>query len=90
MSIKLEGKLLEVTSPQSGTSKAGKDWVKCQAIIETEGQYPKKIAITLMKEALILQIASKRLGEVVSLECNAESRESNGKWYTDIQACRVN
>jgi hypothetical protein len=88
--MQIQGKLIQVTTPENGTSKAGKDWVKCQAIIETDGQYPKKIAITLMKEALIIEIASKRLGEVVSLECNAESRESNGKWYTDIQAWRVN
>jgi hypothetical protein len=88
--MQIQGKLIQVTTPENGTSKAGKDWVKCQAIIETDGQYPKKIAITIMKEALISEIASKRLGEVVSLECNAESRESNGKWYTDISAWRVN
>lgn len=88
--MNIQGKLTQVTTPESGTSKAGKDWVKCQAIIETDGQYPKNIAITIMKEALISEIASKRLGEVVSLECNAESRENNGKWYTDILLWKIN
>ncbi len=88
--MNIQGKLTQVTTPESGLSKAGKEWIKCQAIIETEGQYPKKIAVTIMKEALINEITDKQLGENVSLECNAESRESNGKWYTDISLWRIN
>jgi hypothetical protein len=88
--MNLQGKLIQVTNPESGTSKAGKDWIKCQAIIETDGQYPKKIAITIMKESLINDVTSKRLGEVISLECNIESREHNGNWYTDISAWKIN
>lgn len=88
--MEIKGKLIEVTPPTGGTSKAGKDWVKSFAVLETDGQYPKKIACLLMKEDLISQMTTKRIGEVVSVEVNAESREYNGNWMTDLKVWKIN
>lgn len=88
--MQISGKLLEVTSPTNGTSKAGKDWVKSHAIIEVGESYPKKVSCIIMKEDLIMQMASKRIGDVVSVEVNPESREYNGNWMTDLKVWKIN
>jgi hypothetical protein len=87
--MKIEGKLIEVTEPQEMTTKSGKSFIKATAIIETEGQYPKKIAVTLPNEELISKVASLQLNSKISIDVNVESREYNGHWYTDIKAWRV-
>lgn len=90
MSIQISGKLLEVSNPESKTGKNGKDYITCLAIIEVGESYPKKVAISLGKEELINQATQKRLGEVVSFDVNIESREYNGKWFTNINAWKIN
>jgi hypothetical protein len=87
--MKIEGKLIEVTEPQEMTTKNGKSFIKATAIIETEGQYPKKIAVTLPNEELISKVASLQLNNKVAIDVNVESREYNGRWYTELKAWRV-
>lgn len=88
--MEIKGTLKQITTPIGGTSKAGKDWVKAYAILESEGQYPKTIAVTLMSEALITQANSIKLNTTVSFDVNIESREFNGNYSTDLKAWRVN
>jgi hypothetical protein len=87
--MQIEANLLELTPLESGTSKAGKDYVKCLAIVETLGQYPKKIAIELFGTETIEKVTELRLGQSYKWDVNVESRESNGKWYTTIKLWRV-
>lgn len=87
--MQIEAKLIEVTTPESGTSKAGKDYVKCLAIVETLGNYPKMIAIELFGQAIIENVAALKLGQAYKFDVNIESRESNGKYYTKVSLWRV-
>ena len=45
MSLSVKGKIEQILKPESGTSRAGKEWSKQEFIIETDDQYPKKILI---------------------------------------------
>lgn len=83
--MEVKGKLIEVTIPEAGTSKNGKDWIKSLAIIETDGQYPKKIAVELGKEELINKVAELKLGSEITIKVNIESREFNGRWFTSLK-----
>lgn len=87
--MELKGKLIQVTTPESKTAKNGKDYITCQAIIETEGTYPKKVAISLGKSELIDQVSKISIGSEVTFSINVESREYNGKWYSDIKAWKI-
>jgi hypothetical protein len=49
--------------------------------LETDGQYPKKIAFDVWEDKVALAEDEK-----VTLQVNIESREYNGKWYTNISA----
>ena len=87
--MKIEAILREVTLPEEMTTKAGKTFIKCLAILETEGQYPKKIAVTLPNEDLINKASQLSLNTKVSIDVNIESREYNGKWFTEIKAWKI-
>lgn len=81
----IRGRVIFVGQPVSGTSKAGKQWSKQEFAIETEGQYPKKVAFGVMNNKFTMCV-----GDVVEIEVDAQSREYNGKWYTELTCWRCN
>ncbi|MEY2704407.1 MAG: hypothetical protein RL407_469 [Bacteroidota bacterium] len=83
----LSGKIIEQLQEVSGNSKSGNSWRKKEYIVETEGQYPKKVCVALWGDK-IDQFALK-VGEQVTLGIDVESREYNGRWYTEVKAYKV-
>lgn len=70
----------------SGTSKAGKAFQKRDFVIETQGQYPKKICLQLFGDKVN---ECPNVGEEVKVSFDIESREWNGKWFTQLNAWKV-
>ncbi len=85
--MEIKGKIVQKLNVESGLSKAGKEWRKQSIVIETEGEYPKKICFTLWGEK-IDELKAKE-GEMIAAKIDIESREYNGKWYTDVKAWQV-
>ncbi len=83
--MELEGTLVQILPLQEGVSKqSGNPWKKQQWILETAGQYPRRVmfqAFNARIDNLHLEIGKRY---VISLD--AESREFNGRWYTDLSA----
>lgn len=77
---KISGKVIKVIPEVSGT-KGDKVWVKQSFVIETAGQYPKKIALQAWNDKCDL---IPLIGTEVTVSYNPESREYNDKWYTDL------
>jgi hypothetical protein len=88
MALDITGKILQIMPPTSGTSKAGKDWVKQEFVIETQETYPKKVCISLMGDKT-QELSKFTPGSEVKVSLNLESREYNGKWYTNVNAWRI-
>jgi hypothetical protein len=89
MSLAVKGRIDQILKPESGTSKAGKEWSKQEFVIETtEDQYPKKVCFTLFgdKVSLIQGLAG---GQEVEVSFNLESREYNGRWFHNINAWKI-
>ncbi|MEX0779305.1 MAG: DUF3127 domain-containing protein [Balneolales bacterium] len=84
--MELKGKVFKVLPEQTGTGKNG-PWRKQDFIIETEGQYPKKVCITMWGDK-IDQFAIKE-SESLTAHINIESREYRDKWFTDVKAWKV-
>lgn len=78
--MEIKGKVVDNLGVQRGTSKAGKEWSKAMIVIETEGQYPKKIALDNMKNAD--SFGALAVGTEGVFHIEVESREFNGRWYT--------
>jgi hypothetical protein len=81
------GKIVQVLDLQTGTSAKG-DWKKQEFILETEEQYPRKVCISLWGDR-VGDIVGVQPGELITVSVNVESREFNGRWYTDVRAWRI-
>jgi hypothetical protein len=85
----VKGRLIQVLPLQTGTSKSGNGWSKQEFVIETEEQFPKKVCFTLFGDKVSL-LNGLTAGNQIEVSFNLESREFNGKWYSNINAWKVN
>lgn len=88
MSLEITGKLIQKLPEVGGTSKSGNAWKKQEFVIETDDQYPKKICANLWGDNADV-LNNFQIGENVKMSFNIESREFNGRWYTDVRAWKL-
>lgn len=84
--MELTAKLIQVLPLQSGVGKNG-EWKKQDIVVETDGQYPKKVCISIWGDKA--SEATLQVGNILNISFDVESREYNGRWYTDVKAWRV-
>lgn len=84
--MELTAKLIQVLPLQSGVSKNG-EWKKQDIIVETDGQYPKKVCISIWGDKA--NESTLQIGNILTISFDVESREYNGRWYTDVKAWKV-
>lgn len=87
MALEISGKLVQIQPEQTGQGQNG-PWLKQNFVIETQEQFPKKVCITCWndKAEILKQL---KVGEELKVAINIESREYNGKWYTDVKAWKI-
>ena len=80
--MEIEGRIIQDLGIQSGTSKAGNPWKKRELVLETFGSYPRKVKFHIFGD----RVDTIRLeqGRDYILSFDLESREFNGRWYTDV------
>ena len=86
---KEKGKIISIGDTQTFDSGAK----KLSFQIETQSEYPKTISFDLFKGAEKIEhldnwIKFNAVGDVVEVEYILESREFNGKWYTNASMWR--
>ena len=86
MENKIEGRITQVLPLESGTSKSGKEWKKQGYVLETNEQYPKKVKFHFFGDKAGVELHE---GDVVEVCIDIESREFNGRWYTDVSAWKA-
>ena len=86
-SIVIEGRLIQVLTPQEGQSTRGA-WKKQDFVKETSEKYPKKECISCWNEKTD-ELSKFQLNDNLKVSVNIESREYNSKWYTDVKAWRI-
>lgn len=87
MNLELTGTIVQVLPYDGGTTKAGKEWRKGVFILETQDQYPRKVAISILNDNI--DKYPTQVGTVVTAHIEIESREWNGKWYTEVKAWQI-
>ncbi|MBO4369980.1 MAG: DUF3127 domain-containing protein [Paludibacteraceae bacterium] len=85
----ITGKIFAICPQQGGTSKAGKDWKSQTFVLETEEQYPRKVAFELFGAKLDEFGSMCQQGAKLTVSFDIESREYQGRWYTSVRAWRV-
>lgn len=84
--MNISGKVVQILPIQTGTSKAGNPWQKQEFILEQGGQYPRKVCISLFGDNVV---KTPQVGQDVMVSVDIDSREFNGRWYTEIKAWNI-
>jgi len=84
--MEIAGTVVSLLPLQTGQGKNGV-WKKQEFILETPGQYPKKVCLSLWGEKV--DEIKLNIGEKITASINLESREYNGRWYTEARAWKV-
>ena len=82
--MEIKGKIVQILPLQGGQTKAGGEWKKQEYILETEGQYPKKVCFNLWGDRIEQYPVVE--GEEVTVSFDLDSREFNGRWYTSSKS----
>lgn len=82
----IKGRVIQLLALQTGEGKNGA-WKKQDFVIETEGQYPKKVCISAWGDKI--NESALQIGNDVNVSFDIESREYNGRWYTDVKAWKI-
>jgi hypothetical protein len=84
--MEINGKIVHVLNELSGNGKNG-TWRKKEYVLETSGNFPKKVCFMVWGDKI--DQFNLQQGDNVNVSIEIESREYNGKWYTDIKAWKV-
>ncbi len=86
MALEIEGKIIKFLPEMQGEGSRG-PWIKQDFVLETFGEYPKKICFSTWNERA-KEIKNFPIGSPLKVAFSAESREYNERWYTDLRAYR--
>lgn len=87
--MEIVGKVIMIPGIQKGISKTtGKEWMLKTFVIETQEQYPRKVAIEMFGEDRINNNPVE-IDQLVTASVDVESREANGRWFTSVRAWKV-
>lgn len=76
-------KLIMELPETGGTSQRGTQWRKKSWVLETFGQYPRKVKVDAMNASI--DRIHMEPGKTYNVSVDAESREYNDRWYTDLR-----
>lgn len=86
--MEIKGKIIQALPEVSGVSRSGNPWKKKEYILETiDGAFPRKVHFTCFgdnADKIVLAV-----GQTATVSFDIESREFNGRWYTDIRAWKA-
>ena len=87
--MEITGKIIAVLPANSGTSaRTGNPWMSQTYVIETQGQYPKKLAFDVFGEERIKQFNIKQ-GEELTVSFDIDAHEYQGRYFNQIRAFNV-
>ena len=87
--MEITGKIIAVLPANSGTSaRTGNPWMSQTYVIETQGQYPKKLAFDVFGEERIKQFNIQQ-GEELTVRFDFDAHEYNCRWFNQIRAYNV-
>ena len=84
--MEIQGKVVRLGNLTEGTSPRGA-WRKQELIIETIEQYPKQVCLVCWGDR-VAEVQNFTPGQTIKAQISIESREFNGKWYTDVRPFR--
>jgi hypothetical protein len=88
MALEIIGKVYQILPQQSGVGKNGA-WSRRELIMENFEQFPRKVCISVWGDKSDNLEQQYPIGSTIKAAINIESREYNGKWYTEVRAWKI-
>jgi hypothetical protein len=85
--MEFEGIVYRVLPAVKGTSQRG-EWVKQEVVFELPGEFNRKICVGFWGDKAA-DAGALAEGDKVSVAINVESREYNGRWFTEARAWKM-
>ena len=85
--MEIQGKVIAVLPERSGVSARG-EWKSQTYVIETQEQYPKKMAFDVFGADRITSFGI-QLGEVINVSFDIDAHEYQGRFFNQIRAWNV-
>ncbi len=86
--MEIQGVIMAVLAKRGGTSAKGTQWEAQEFVLETAGQYPKKMVFEVFGSERLERFALQQ-GQEVLVSFDIEAREWNGRWFNSIRAYEV-
>ena len=88
--MEITGKITKMLEPQTGTSKAGKEWSKQSFVVETDEQYNNLYCFDVFGGEKVANLTKyNKVGDTVKVEFNVNTNEWEGKYFTSLSAWRI-
>ena len=84
--MEFEAVVYKILPPTKGVSARG-EWQRQEVIFEMPQEFSRKVCVTFFNKES--EVARLKEGAAYTVSVNIESREYNGRWYTDVRAWRV-
>ena len=85
--MEIQGKVIAVLPERSGVSARG-EWKSQTYVIETQEQYPKKMAFDVFGADRLAQF-NIQSGEVINVSFDIDAHDYQGRWFNSIRAWNV-
>lgn len=87
--MEIIGILVKKEALEKGTNENGNGWQRITAVFQTVEQNPKNVAVVFINNN-VKNITEKKIGVLYRVNVDAESRNFNGRWYTDLRGWKCN
>ena len=85
--MEIQGKIIVVLPERGGVSQRGNQWRSISYVLETQEQYPKKLAFDVTNDKI--DQLNIQLGEILTVQFDINAREYNGRWFNSVNAWNV-
>ena len=86
MDLTITGEITNVLDEETGTGRKG-PWRKQAFILKMPGEYPKEVCVIQWGDNI--DKFPVQSGATITAHIDIQSREFNGRWYTDVKAWKI-
>ena len=86
--MEIKGNVYQISEVQKGTSKAGKEWIRQNLVIDTGDEYNPHLSISFLGQKCSL-LDNLKINDEVNVHINLSSTKWIDKWFTNVNGWKI-